>query len=223
MSCETPSCEPVHHIFVDFENVKKCDLTWVGARNTRLHLFIGAQQKKLDVELVGKLMQHASTVELIMVKKSGKNALDFVLAYHVGREVLADPRGYFHIIARDSGYDALVEFLGERNVRVKRHADWQALGVVPEFWAVARPAMQKPGTPAQGPAGSALPAGAAKVFDGLKKSEMSRPKKLKTLIPYVQSLLGKDQPVDLAREVIDELEQAGKLQVDEKGSVIYQI
>lgn len=75
---------PVNHVFVDLENVKAIDATVLGGKYLKIHLFVGVQTKKLDVDVVEKLLEHAQVVQMIRSPKQGKNALDFVLAYHLG-------------------------------------------------------------------------------------------------------------------------------------------
>jgi hypothetical protein len=137
MSAETNPHLPVNHVFVDLENVKVIDPAVIGGKNLMLHLFLGPHQMRLDVEVVEKLLEHAQTVRMVRTVKSGKNTLDFVLAYHLGQAVLADPKGYYHIVSKDVGYDALVDLLKSRHVKVKRHDDWTALN----FHAQPKPAV----------------------------------------------------------------------------------
>jgi hypothetical protein len=123
-SMTTPSilAPPMNHVFVDFENVHQVDLTLIGAKSVSFTLMVGAKQTKLDSDLLEKLMAHSSSVKLVKLKSSGKNALDFALAYYLGRAALADPTGYFHVISKDGGFDPLVEHLRARHVHVYRHA-----------------------------------------------------------------------------------------------------
>jgi hypothetical protein len=127
MQAEVAPHLPLNHVFVDLENVKSIDAAVLGGKNLKLHLFLGPQSKKLDVEVVEKLLENAQAVQMVRTATVGKNALDFVLAYHLGQAVLTDPRGYFHIVSKDAGYDALVELLKSRHVKVNRHADWSGL------------------------------------------------------------------------------------------------
>jgi hypothetical protein len=121
MHTEIAPHSPVNHVFVDFENVKAVDCSVIGGKNLRLYLFLGPQNKKLDIAVVECLLAHAQTVQMIRSPKSGKNALDFVLAYHLGQAVLTDPKGFYHIVSKDTGFDALVELLKSRNTKVKRN------------------------------------------------------------------------------------------------------
>src|SRR5438105_2086506 len=87
----------VNHVFVDFENVHEIDLAIIGSKAVSFTLLVGPRQTKLDVSLVEKLFEHAVSVELVRLTSAGRNALDFTLAYYVGRAVAADPTGFFHI------------------------------------------------------------------------------------------------------------------------------
>ena len=56
MQAEVTPHLPLNHVFVDLENAKSIDATVLGGKNLKLHLFLGPQNKKLDVEVVAKLM-----------------------------------------------------------------------------------------------------------------------------------------------------------------------
>lgn len=223
MSNDGSYYRPVCHVFVDCENLGTKGMDWIEGANIRLHLFLGPRQKELPVELVGQLLEHAAAAQMVRVGKSGKNALDFVLAYHVGQAVLTDPKAYFHIVAKDTGYDALVEFLKSRNVKVRRHDDWSALTLHFALMPCPPAAAPKPAT--AGPVASepVLSSVAAKLLDGLRKSEKSRPKKLKTLLSHALNYISKDQLPDAAQKAVDELRRARLIEVDAKEAVTYKI
>src|SRR5438477_9405351 len=138
---------PVNHVFVDFENVHEIDLAVIGSKAVSFTLLVGPRQPKLDVSLVEKLFEHAVAVQLVRLTSAGKNALDFTLAYYVGRAVAADPTGFFHIVSKDAGYDPLIEHLRSKHIRARRHDDfttltfsWPAKPPTP----TSRPAVPKP-------------------------------------------------------------------------------
>jgi hypothetical protein len=104
MPAITPDLPPsINHVFVDFENVYEIDLAIIGKTSVSFTLLVGPRQTKLDASLVEKLFEHAVSVQLVRLTSAGKNALDFTLAYYVGRAVAADPTGCFHIISKDAG------------------------------------------------------------------------------------------------------------------------
>lgn len=225
MQAETSAHQPVNHVFVDFENVKSIDASVLGGRSVRLNLFLGPQNKKLDVEVVEKLLENAQAVQLVRSRVTVKNGLDFVLAYHLGQAVLADPKGYFHIVAKDKGYESLVDLLKSRNVKVKKHDDWSGLN----FQAAPKPTVANAPTPAA-PQAPAKPQGGLseagqKLLENLKKSPKNRPKKEKTLIAHAMNFTGKDKPGAEANAIkaIEELKKAKRIVVDEKGAVSYKV
>ena len=215
MQNDTTPHLPVNHVFVDLENVKTIDGSVVGGKNFTFHLFLGPHNKKLDVDIVEKLLDNAQSVKLIRSPQAGRNALDFVLAYHLGQAVQTDPKGYFHIISKDGGFDSLVKLLETKRVKVKRHADWSGL----HFESPSK----KPVTEVPAPAAKALSPGAEKVLGNLRKSEKNRPKMKKTLLHHALNFLGKDATTDMSEKVVDELRKSGYLDIDVKGSVSYNL
>ncbi|RYD70538.1 MAG: NYN domain-containing protein [Verrucomicrobiaceae bacterium] len=220
---------PVNHVFVDVENVKKVELFVLGQKNYIVHLFLGPTNKKLDVEVVERMLEHSQVVKMIRSPKAGKNALDFVLAYHLGQAVLTDPKAYFHLLSRDEGFDSLVELLKARNVKVKRHASWQEL----EAWVAAKsaasiangqavangaPKAVVNGGPEKSPS---LSQSAEKFLNNLTKSAKNRPKKKTTLVSHAKSSLGKSASETDGEKVVAELLKGGHLKIDEKGAVSY--
>jgi hypothetical protein len=226
---------PTHHVFVDFENVHKVDPTIIGQKSVSFTLLVGARQTKIDAVLVEKLMQHASSVHLVRLSSTGRNALDFTLAYYVGRAVAADPTGTFHIIAKDTDYDALIEHLKSRHIHASRHGDFSSLPfaskptALPSAAAIQRaPAPAKASTPkpAKAPkvAVAALDEHASHVLEHLRSHAKSRPSREKTLVRHVLSLFAKENLTEAdAQSVITTLKTAGFIAIDEKGRVTYQL
>ena len=151
---------PVNHVFVDFENIHEIDLAVIGTKTVHFTLLLGSRQTKLDVALVEKLLHHAATVELIRLTSAGKNALDFILSYYVGRAAVADPTGHFHIVSRDAGFDPLIEHLRSKHIRAHRHEGFTTLTFSPAIKPLASAPL--PTVPAIKPLASApLPAAPA--------------------------------------------------------------
>lgn len=72
---------PLNHVFVDFENVHEIDVAVIGNKAVSFTLLVGPRQTKLDVRLVEKLFEHATSVQLVRLASTGRNALDFILTY----------------------------------------------------------------------------------------------------------------------------------------------
>ena len=69
-----------NYILIDFENVPEADFDRIAHRPVRVVVVLGAQHKRLPVDLVKKLLRHAGQIELIETGRAGKNALDLVLS-----------------------------------------------------------------------------------------------------------------------------------------------
>lgn len=109
-----------NYILVDYENVHEVDLDLVAGQPVVVHLVLGAQHSKLPLEMVERLLTYADQVHLVKAGSSGRNALDFVLAYRVGVESVADPKGFFHIVSKDTGFDALILHLRKHHILARR-------------------------------------------------------------------------------------------------------
>lgn len=197
----------MNHVFVDFENVHRVDASVVGAKSSNFTFLLGARQTNLDVDLVERLMEHAASVQLVRLTTSGRNGLDFALAYYVGRAVMTDPTGYFHIVSKDKGFEPLIEHLRSRHIRAHRHDDFSSLTF---------------GGPAKSPA--ALPEDLfTRVLEHLRKNTTNRPKRLKTLTSHLLAVAGKTATSVDVTALIERLRKAGHVSIGEKDAVTYSV
>ncbi|WP_139282205.1 PIN domain-containing protein [Thiothrix caldifontis] len=97
--------------------------------STTLLLVIGEKQKQLPIPLIKQLLAHADQVGLIEANCVGKNALDFVLSFHIGQWAKQDPTGYFHIVSKDKGFDPLITHLKQLKVSAARHDEFAQIPV----------------------------------------------------------------------------------------------
>lgn len=200
---------PMNHVFVDFENVHEVDSSLFSSKTATFTLLLGAKQTKLDVSLVEQLMAHAASVQLVRLKTSGRNALDFTLAYYVGRAVVADPTAWFHIISKDTGFDPLIEHLLSRRIHARRHADFSSL----TFSATPKPI---PMTPVSDDL-------LKRALEHLQRNLTNRPKKKSTLASHLLSVAGKSSNEVEITKLIEKLRAAGHLSINDKNAVTYHV
>ena len=217
MSSATVPHTPQNHVFVDVENIKSINPAVLSLKQLVIHLFLGPMDKKLEVEVVEAILTNSHGVRLIRSPKNGKNALDFVLAYHLGQAAMAEPKAYFHILSKDCGFDSLVELLQSKQIKARRHADWDTLHTA----LTLKPAIPKSPTPPAAPAIKPLSPGVEKVLSYLTKSPNNRPKKSATLVRQAKSYLGKDATDAMAESVVEELRRGKKITIDKKGGLTY--
>jgi len=106
-------------LLVDLENVQKIDLSQVPP-DTRVMIFYGITQKKLPEELVVQAQPLGARLKWVKISGQGPNALDFHIAYYLGRELANEPALECLILSRDTGFDPLIRHLqdGHRCRRV---------------------------------------------------------------------------------------------------------
>ena len=111
-----------HYVLVDFENVQPRNLGLLRGGGFRIKVFLGSQQGKLDLDFVRAVQAFGEDAEYIQMAGSGKNALDFHLAYFLGKLSAEHPDAAFSIISRDTGFDPLVRYLKANGIECKRSA-----------------------------------------------------------------------------------------------------
>lgn len=237
MSTEASKQEPVNHVFVDLENVKTVEVSVFERKNMTFHLILGPSNGKLDVGLVEKLVEHAAAVRMVRSPQQGANAADFVLAYHLGQAVLAEPKAHFHIVSKDKGFDSLVMLLKSRQVKVRRHDTWESLDlsaapksaeastvpavqVVPRATQVSSPQASEESKQTRD---RALSEDARKVLASLRKAEKNRPKMRATLVRHVQNGGGKECDEKKAEKLVKELFSQGFLTDSGAGKLEYRL
>lgn len=104
------------YILVDFENVQPPDMGLLSGEQYQLRIFRGPHQKKLDFDIAESLQPHGDRVKYIQSDRHGKNALDFHIAFYMGRLLQeleangpsANSNTRFVVISKDGGFDALM-------------------------------------------------------------------------------------------------------------------
>ena len=214
------------YVLVDSENTPLQHADFARDESIELLIFIGKTQTKFPRELVLAVQAMGPRARYIEMDGSGKNALDFHLAFYLGRLSAQDPTARFFIVSKDTGFDPLVVHLAARGTSVRRISDSSPLQAPPP-----RPARTTAAKTVAKAAPSATTAAAVKshtpptetgeradyVSKRLKASPTSRPARLKTLQSTIQALLGKDHPLgeDDLRGIIAALQTRGVLSVSD--------
>jgi hypothetical protein len=110
----------INYVLVDLENVQPSSIGQLAHDHFKVIVFVGASQAKLPFELAASLQTLGQRAEYIKITGNGSNALDFHIAYYIGRLAAADPTAYFHIISKDTGFDPLIQHLKALKVFANR-------------------------------------------------------------------------------------------------------
>ena len=111
----------MNFVFVDYENVSIKGLTGIEKMNedTVVYLFYSENTAHLPMSTVAILNGSKAEMRYILTK-TGKNALDFVLASVLGFVIKERfQEDTFYILSKDKGFDVLVDYWKTNKVTVK--------------------------------------------------------------------------------------------------------
>lgn len=182
-------------IYVDFENVPNVEIREMS--DTRILIFIGQSQKRLSTNIVKAIQPLGKNVEWIQINGSGKNALDFHIAYYLAMHK-AQPDLEHYIISKDAGFDPLIVHangLGQKVRRVVSFADvFEKIGL-----------------------GKELEGKYKKVKEILMKQQKTRrPKSRKTLSSFIETTFQKKISTAETNKLIENLFRDGLLEEKNK-------
>ena len=185
----------INYVLVDFENVQPASLDALAQDHFQLMVFVGASQTKVPFDLAASLQRLGPRAEYIKIAGNGANALDFHIAYTIGRLSATDPTAYFHIVSKDTGFDPLILYLKSKKVFADRV---KAIDEIAQVKA----------------ANSKLPAERLDVvLLWLRQNTASRPRTVKTLSSTIASRFQKQLAEDEVAALVDELVSRGHIAV----------
>jgi PIN domain len=117
-------------VLIDSENVKPESIEKLKHDHFRVVVFVGANQKRIDFSVVAAVQSLASNGSYVQIVGNGPNALDFHIAYYIGRLAVTYPDAYFHIISGDKGFDPLIKHLKEQKIFCSRSASITDIPIV---------------------------------------------------------------------------------------------
>jgi hypothetical protein len=194
-----------HVVLIDFENVQPATLEVLEPEHYRLVVFVGATQTKLPFDMVSAIQRMGDRAEYVRISGTGPNALDFHIAYYVGRFAVEDPTAFFQIISKDTGFDPLIRHLKTQHISVARSASIGAK------------------LPAR-PGGKTVSEDRARVFaESLRQPKSTRPRSDKTLGRSIAAFFGKQKLTEAeVSAVVAAMLKAGHASIAE-GKVTYSL
>ena len=97
-----------NYVMIDMENVKPDNLNLLDRDLFKVFLFVGKNQTKLPISMVKAVHRLGSRAQYVEMSGTGHNALDFHIAFYIGRIAATDKDAFFHIISKDTGFDPLI-------------------------------------------------------------------------------------------------------------------
>ncbi len=183
-----------NYVLIDYENVQPVSLRSLDRENFKVLVFLGENQKKISVEFASSLQGLGERAQYVTISGNGPNALDFHIAFYIGELAAADPKGFFHIISKDSGFDPLVAHLKTRDIFSRRSVD---IGDIP---ALKAESVGKP--PASDERQS-------KIIVDLRKRGAAKPRSIATLKNAINTLFQKTMDSTELDACVRQLQDAG--------------
>jgi len=180
-------------VLIDLENVRPENLGLLTGGQFKVKIFAGSQQKSVSIDMAQALQPFGAEAEYVRIEGHGKNALDFHIAYYIGRLAVESPGAFFHIISKDAGFDPLIRYLKSKKIFCLR---WASIEDIP----LVRLLHSK-----------SLPDRVAAVVDFLCRRNAGRPKTLKTLSSAIGTLFQGSLSVEELEKIIESLKKRGVL------------
>jgi hypothetical protein len=193
-----------NYVLIDFENVQPSNLEVLKQHPFKVLIFVGANQTKVPFELAVAMQSLGEAGSYIKIVGSGKNSLDFHIAYYVGELAAKDPSAYFHIISRDTGFDNLIKHLKSRSIKVQREKDLAEISVIRMSTATSPDDKL------------------AAIVKNLAGRGQSRPRKVKTLSNTINSLFTEKLSEQQLGAIMKDMEQRKYIMVS-NGNISYQL
>lgn len=165
----------------------------------KIKVFLGANQAKISLDIARALQAFGPDAEYIQIDGTGSNALDFHIAYYIGRLAIENPGASFHIISKDTGFDPLIQHLKTQKIVCQRFNS--IADILPGKAAKPVSILEKVDT----------------VIDNLAKRKSAQPRTVKTLRSTINALLGKQLSDEELDKIIEQLTKRKVIKiVDEK-------
>lgn len=186
-----------NYVLIDFENVQPNSLAGLDAEHFRVLVFVGANQSKVSFELASEMQKLGTRAEYVKIAGNGSNALDFHIAYYIGKLATEDPTAYFHIISKDAGFDPLIKHLKAKKIGISKA---KTICEIPLLKAAnSKTLLDK----------------TAVVIANLHQRGVSKPRTVKTLSSTISSLFQKQLQGAELTLLLAELQATGVISVNE--------
>ncbi len=187
-------------LLVDFENVQQVDLSRLDG-SFHVVIFVGSSQKNVPIDLVASAQKLGDRVEWQRVEGNGSNALDFYIAFQLGRVIEKSPTIHCIVLSKDKGFDPLLRHLNKNGLKCKRINS--LLELEPKTATTEEPNY-------------------IRVFELLSKTEKKlRPRKRNTLSQHISAMFQKNIPQSDVDRIIDIL-FANKMISEANNTITYE-
>lgn len=184
-----------NYVLVDYENVQPEAISALDKEHFKVIVFVGSTQSKVTYEVAIAMQKLGDRGEYIKISGNGPNALDFHIAFYIGRISSIEPDTYFHIVSKDTGFDPLIAHLKSLKIPVHRSKDVSEIPIVKV--STSKTIDEK----------------ILVVIEYLKSRGTAVPKTVKTLTSTIQSVFQKNILESEQETIIAALQELGAIAV----------
>lgn len=102
---------------IDYENVNQSGINGIEhlklTESDKIIIYYSDSANSLTFELHNKLANSKANIKYIKIPHPGKNALDFILVYELGRLTVQTQNDCYYIVSKDNGYDNVIEYINK--------------------------------------------------------------------------------------------------------------
>ncbi len=208
---------PSKYALIDLENIHPASLQKLKNEGYQLRVFVGANQAKISVEFAEEIQQFGEKAQYVRLQTSGKNALDFHIAFYMGQLACNEPDCQFLVISKDTGYDPLLKHMRDLGIKANRSA-----AAVNAVSPPAPPAPTSNGASKKTPTQMTQAERLKFARQYLQKAGKAKPAKRKTLATALASAFQKKLSDLVIDDLINELTKQGVV-IDKQGSITYKL
>lgn len=187
----------VNYVLIDLENVKPQSFELLDQDHFKVMVFVGSNQSKVSMDFADSLQRLGSKAKYVRINGNGPNALDFHIAYYIGRLAVESPGAYFHIISKDTGFDVLIAHLRVQKILASRTKSIDDI-----------PAVKAANT-------KTLPERLEIVLRRLEQLKAAKPRKVSTLSSTIASLFQSQLSEQEVSQLLTELERRGTIVISD--------
>jgi hypothetical protein len=190
-------------VLIDFENVQPKDLASLNGGRYKIKVFLGAQQAKIPLAIARALQGLGPHAEYIQINGNGNNAVDFHIAYYIGRLAATAPDAQFHVISKDTGFDPLLKHLKDQGISCQRLTSLAAVTAIKRNRVLNADRVEA-------------------IVENLAKRKSAKPRTAKTLRTTIQALFANELVESEVDGLIEQLIGRGVIRISD-GKVHYEV
>ena len=186
-----------NYVLIDYESVQPDSLAVVDHEHFKTYVFIGANQTRVPTDFADALQRMGPRAEYVRISGNGPNALDFHIAFYIGQLAAADPKGFFHVISKDTGFDPLITHLKGRKILAGRVKSIDEIPLVKTNGAMTREAKLEC------------------MVARLQQMKAAKPRTVKTLSSTISALFQKQLPEKEIEVLVKALQKDALISIED--------